>query len=66
MIKRFYEILMQFTNATMPCRKHLLRRYSADLIDEAIDLELIVQVRRNEFGDPVYTITDKGKKLRDE
>ena len=62
---KFYGMLMQFTQGTTPCRKHLIRHYSAELIDEAVELGYIVQIRTNETGDPVYAITDKGKELRD-
>ena len=62
---KFYGMLMQFTKGTTPCRNHLARHYSTELIDEAIELGYIIQIRINETGDPVYAITDKGKELRD-
>ena len=64
-MNKFYGILMQFTNGTTPCRNHLLRQYPATLIDEAVQLAYIVEIRKNNWGDPVYTITYSGRNIRD-
>lgn len=64
-MNKFYSILMQFTNGTTPCREHLLRHYQASLVDEAIQLGYIVEIRKNSFGDSVYMITDSGRSVRD-
>lgn len=65
MKRKFYGMLMQFTHDTHPCREHLSRRYSAELVDEALNEGLISQLRTNDSGDPVYYITEKGKEVRD-
>lgn len=61
----FYGMLMQFTRGTTPCREHLLKSHSADLIDAAIQLGYIREIHRNAYDDPVYMITDLGKNVRD-
>lgn len=60
----FYGLLMQFTNGTTPCRQHLMRRFPK-IVDQAIELGYIVEIRCNEDGDPVYAITELGKRIRD-
>lgn len=65
MKRKFYGMLMQFTRGTHPCRKHLSRHYSAELVDEALEAGLISQLGTNDLGDPVYYITEKGKEVRD-
>lgn len=64
-MNKYYELLMQFTNGTTPCRKRLLRKYDEALIDEAINLGYIEEVRKNDIHDPIYAITKLGKEIRD-
>lgn len=61
----FYGLLMQFTKGTTPSRRHLLKHYSSEMIDMAIDLGYIVEIRRNDYNEPVYAITDMGRDIRD-
>lgn len=62
----FYGMLVQFSQGSDVSRSHLRRRYTDEMIDEAIRLGYIVEVRRHEDGDPVYRITNKGRSARDD
>ncbi len=61
----YYGLLMQFTQGTTPCRKHLTRHHPEYLIDEAIHIGYIIKIREQTDGDPVYAITELGRKTRD-
>lgn len=62
---RCHKLLMEFTHGTTPCRKHLVRRYGNELVDEALEKGYIVQIGVTDIGDPRYAITELGKKIRD-
>ena len=63
--KSYYGFLMQFTNNTTPCRSHLVRIFGEELVDECVQKGYIRVCRTNAFGEPVYTITEKGRAERD-
>ena len=65
MENKFYSMLMQFTQGTTPSRTRLKRKYGEALIDEALNLGLIKEIRQNKYGDPIYAITEQGKEKRD-
>ena len=62
---KFYSMLMQFTQGTTPTRLHLVHTHNEDLVDEAIRMGYIIEIRKNEYGEPVYAITPLGKSVRD-
>ena len=64
-MNEFFKMLVVFTNGNTPCRKYLVEKFSAELVDEAIREEYIIEIRKNDLGDPVYDITQKGKDKRD-
>ena len=61
----YYTMLMEFTQGTTPCWTHLTRRFSEKLVRSAIELGYIVQIGCNSNNDPIYAITEKGIKKRD-
>ena len=65
-MNKFYSMLMQFTQGTTPSRAHLKQQYGEELIDEALRSGYIIEIRKNEFGEPVYAITIDGKSQRDD
>ena len=65
-MNKFYSMLMRFTQGTTPSRAHLKQKYGEELIDEALRLGYIIELRKNEFGEPVYAITIDGKSKRDD
>lgn len=64
-MNEFYSLLMQFAQESEACRKHLLKNYDEDLINKAITNGYLYELRKNDIGDPVYAITEKGKRKRD-
>ncbi len=65
-MNKFYSLLMQFTQGTTPSRLHLVHKYNEDLVDEAIHMGYIIEIRKNEYGEPVYAITPAGRSARDD
>lgn len=65
MKENLYGLLVQFSHGTMPSETHLMRMYSTDLIEYAIENGYIVQVGKNSYGDSIYTITEEGQNVRD-
>lgn len=65
MKENLYGLLVQFSHGTTPSETHLMRHYSKDLIEYAIENGYIVQVGKNTYGDSIYTITENGKNIRD-
>lgn len=61
--KKFYTMLMLFSNDTMHDRTRLLHTYSQELVDEAVEKHYIEEIKNDEFGVPIYAITDLGKKV---
>lgn len=64
-MNKFYAMLMQFSQGTTPSRSHLIRKYGEALVDEALSLGYIFELRKNAYGEPVYAITNEGKAVRD-
>lgn len=64
-MNKFYSMLMQFSQGTTPSRTHLKRKFGEALIDEALYLGYIIELRKNEFDDPIYAITASGIEKRD-
>ena len=64
-MNKYYKILIEFSNGTTPCKPHLIRRYGEDLLKECLQKEYIIQIGTNSVGDPIYTITEKGRQKRD-
>ncbi|MDE6111190.1 MAG: hypothetical protein K2F65_04650 [Eubacterium sp.] len=65
MTENLYGLLTQFSQGTTPSKTRLLRIYSSDLIDYAISKGYILQIGLNSYNEPIYSITLKGKALRD-
>ena len=65
--KKYYSMLMQFTQGTLVSKSRLLRlpRYSKVDIEFAEKQGLIEIVKVNDIGMPVYGITPYGKQVRD-
>lgn len=63
--RKFHEMLMLFTQNTPNTRSRLRRKYSDELIDEAVRLGYIVEDHKTEDGIAVYRITESGRILRD-
>lgn len=59
--KKFYEMLVLFSHGTMHDRQRLLHKYPEELVDEAIAKGYIVEIQKNQFGEPTYGITSIGK-----
>ena len=64
-MSKYYRLLMEFTNGSTPYVGLLYRRYSKELVDEAIKLNYIVKCGENTYGETLYTITSLGKSIRD-
>lgn len=64
--KKYHLLLTLFTKGSCNTRSRLLRRFPENMIDEAIALGMIVEVRKDDVGIPVYAITEVGRRLRDE
>ena len=66
-MNKYYPIL-NFTSAggKPVSRSNLLKHFQAELIDECLHNGYLVEIRRNAFDDPVYSITDAGREKRDE
>lgn len=64
--KKYHLLLALFTKGSCNTRSRLLRKFPERTIDEAIALGLIVEVRKDDVGIPVYAITEMGRRLRDE
>jgi len=73
-MKKYYDLLTQFTNGSEVSKLHLLNTgkllnknmYSDEdfkVLEE--DLHFIKMIRVNSYGDPVYIITEAGKQYRD-
>lgn len=60
-----YGLLSQFSNNSKSCKTHLEKKYSPDLLNFAIEKGYIVEIYKNKYGEPVYSITTKGKNYRD-
>ncbi len=61
----YYGLLMEFTNGSTPCREHLVKRYSENIVESAIKKGYIREYGQNTLGDTIYCITEKGKYRRD-
>ncbi|MCH5193590.1 MAG: hypothetical protein J1F11_06485 [Oscillospiraceae bacterium] len=66
MANKWYGFLMEFTKGTTPCREHLVKRYSEEMLLEALKNKYIEECKNNKSNDIKYRITDLGKKVRDE
>lgn len=63
--KKYHLLLTFFTRGAHNTRSRLLRKFPEGTIDEAIALGLIVEIRKDDAGIPVYAITEVGRGLRD-
>ena len=63
-MNEYYSFLMCFTG-TKVSRNYLLRKYTPEFIDKAIELGYIKKVSENDIGDAQYMITQLGKSVRD-
>ena len=64
--KKYHLLVTLCTKGSCNTRSRLLRKFPERTIDEAIALGLIVEVRKDDAGIPVYAITEMGRSLRDE
>ena len=64
-MNKYYKLLMEFTNGSTPYVGLLCRRYTKELVNEAIKLNYIVECGKNTYGETLYTITSLGKSIRD-
>lgn len=66
MANEWYRFLMEFTKGTTPYRGYLVRKYSEEMVLEALDKKYIVACGKTEYNETKYSITALGKKVRDE
>lgn len=64
-MKDFYGFLIEFSQGTTPRKEHLVRRYSEDKLQEALEKGYIKEYGKTSDGEPMYAITDLGKEIRD-
>lgn len=64
-MQREYEFLCEFTNNTYPSEQHLIKRYGKEAFLKAIEIGWIEKFTKNELGEWRYTITESGKRRRD-
>ena len=64
--KQYYLLLTLFSNGSLNTRSRLLRKFSENIIDEAVALGLIFEIRKDKAGIPVYAITEAGRRIRDD
>ena len=62
---KFHEMLMLFSQGSLNTRKRLEKKYSAELIEEALNHNYIEIFEETDDGEIKYCITESGKKLRD-
>ena len=62
---KWYGFLVQFSQGTTPRRSFLVRRFSEEMVQEAIETGLIVEWGKTSDGEVMYAITAKGKDERD-
>lgn len=65
-MEREYAFLCEFSNNTHPSENHLVKRYGASALLEAITEAWIVPYGTNTLNETLYTITPEGKARRDE
>lgn len=61
--KKFYKMLMLFTNGTTHDRTRLLHSYPEELVNKAIEKRYIKEIDKDTFGVPIYAITPLGKEV---
>lgn len=62
----YFKLLVLFGINDIWTRKNLLRSIKDEkLIDDVLSLGYIKQVDINDIGEPLYQITELGKKIRD-
>ena len=63
---KYHQMLMLFSGNNRVSRFRLCHgRYTENDVDEAVELGLIMEIQKNDFNEPIYIITDLGKKYRD-
>lgn len=61
--KKFYEMLILFSNGSMHDRTRLLHKYPEADVDEALTKGYLEEVCEDKFGVPIYQITKLGKEV---
>lgn len=61
--KKFYEMLMLFSGDCMHDRTRLLHKYPEADVDEAVTKGYLEKVGEDNFGVPIYSITESGKEV---
>lgn len=64
--KKYHLLLTLFSKGSCNTRSRLLRKFPEKTVYEAVALGLIMEIRKDDAGIPVYAITEAGRKLRDE
>ncbi|MCR5478639.1 MAG: hypothetical protein K6F27_02115 [Ruminococcus sp.] len=64
-MNNLYGFLMEFTKGTTPRKEHLVRRYSEEMVKEALENGYITEYGKNNDGEMMYMITSLGKEFRD-
>ena len=61
--KKFYKLLILFSQGAMHDRKCLLQRFPENLVDEAITKGYLFEDQKDAYGEPIYAITAAGKRV---
>lgn len=61
--KKFYEMLILFSGDCMHDRTRLLHKYPEADVDEAVTKGYLEKVGEDNFGVPIYSITESGKEV---
>lgn len=61
--KKFYAMLVLFSNGTTHERQRLLHKYPEKLVDEAIAKDYIHEIQKDKFDEPIYGITPLGEEV---
>ncbi len=64
---KYYKLLIMFSREEKVTRKRLLKIQGIDeqLIDDALDLDLIRETDKSDINEERYVITNKGEQVRD-
>lgn len=64
---KYYKLLIKFSHGEKVTRNALLRSKGIDeqLIDDALDLDLIRETDKSNMNEERYVITNKGEQVRD-
>lgn len=62
-MKNYYKFLIYFSQGTLCNKSFMLKHCSPQDINEMLEMGYIYECKQNEYGEPVYAITPKGRKI---